>query len=39
MDDRWELYRETLKQQFLTEDKPLKDVKKFMIETYNFRAR
>ena len=39
MEDPWAYYKEILKHHFLTEDKTLKDVQKFMDDTYNFRAR
>ena len=39
MEDPWAYYKEILKHHFLTEDKTLKDVQKFMNDTYNFRAR
>jgi hypothetical protein len=39
MEDPWANYKEILKHHFLTEDKTLKDVQKFMNDTYNFRAR
>ena len=38
MEDPWAYYKEILKHHFLTEDKTLKDVQKFMDDTYNFRA-
>jgi len=39
MEHQWEYYKDVLQQQFLTEDKTLKEVIEFMSDTYNFRAR
>jgi hypothetical protein len=39
MEHHWEYYKDIMQQHFLTEDKTLTEVMKFMNDTYNFRAR
>ncbi|KAI9737564.1 MAG: hypothetical protein M1834_009719 [Cirrosporium novae-zelandiae] len=38
MADTWESYKETIKNLYLTQNKPLKDVITYMSEAYGFRA-
>lgn len=39
MEDLWEYHKDVMRQQFLTEDKTLREVMEFMNDTHNFHAR
>jgi hypothetical protein len=39
MENHWQSFYDVLRQLYLLEDKALEEVRKFMDENYNFRAR